>query len=63
MRLYIVTVSELVPQYKHWHWFSRFWVFFGLFIFSEHCRQRFPGVPAEHVITMQTVVETNILKS
>lgn len=54
---HFATVSELVPQYQHWLFF------FVLFAFNECCRQRgFHGVSAEHVMTLQTVVEANILK-
>lgn len=62
MRVYIVPVSELAPQYKHrvFFWGGRGGV---MFAFDEHCRQRrLPGVSAEHGITVQTVVETKILK-
>lgn len=58
VRLYTVPVSELVPQYKHW--------LFGFLSCSLPMnvanREGFLERPAEHVTTMQTVVETNILK-
>lgn len=51
--LHCVTVWEPVPQYKQWLFFGCVYILFA---------DRFPGVPAERGVTMQAVVETNILK-